>query len=103
VAEVIGQRELRNDNAEIMRRVAAGETFTVTRNGTPVADIVPHVATPPRQHRPLGQVQAAFRGLPPVDVAGWLAERAADDEVFGSDDPLEDPWDSPSSKAAGGA
>lgn len=37
--QIIGQRELRNDNADIMRRVEAGESFTVTRNGRPVADL----------------------------------------------------------------
>ncbi len=30
--ESIGQRQLRNDNAEIMRRVEAGESFVITRN-----------------------------------------------------------------------
>jgi prevent-host-death family protein len=38
----ISQRELRNDSGMIMRRVEQGESFTVTRNGTPVADLVPH-------------------------------------------------------------
>lgn len=38
----IRQSELRDDNAAIMRRVAAGESFTVTVNGRPVADVVPH-------------------------------------------------------------
>lgn len=37
----IAQRELRNDNAEVMRRVEAGETFVVTRNGVPVAELRP--------------------------------------------------------------
>ncbi|MCW2855828.1 MAG: type toxin-antitoxin system prevent-host-death family antitoxin [Marmoricola sp.] len=37
----ISQRELRNDNAEIMRGVEAGETYVVTRRGVPVARIVP--------------------------------------------------------------
>ncbi len=40
----ISQRELRNDSGVIMRRVEQGESFTVTRNGTPVADLVPHNA-----------------------------------------------------------
>lgn len=35
--KVISQRELRNDNAAIMRGVEEGETFTVTRRGVPVA------------------------------------------------------------------
>lgn len=40
----ISQRELRNDSGVIMRRVEQGESFTITRNGTPVADLVPHEA-----------------------------------------------------------
>lgn len=82
----IGQRELRNDNAEIMRRVAAGESFVVTRNGKPVADLVPHRAPEePRRDRTLGEIQEAFRGLPPMDSAEWRREREADDAVFGPD------------------
>lgn len=87
----IGQRELRNDNAEIMRRVEAGESFVVTRNGRPVADLVPHAAEP-RPRATLAQLQGAFRALPAVDLARWEADRAAADAVFGSDDPLGDPW-----------
>lgn len=37
----ISQRELRNDNAEIMRAVEQGETYTVTRRGVPVARLSP--------------------------------------------------------------
>jgi prevent-host-death family protein len=37
----ISQRELRNDNAEVMRQVERGEMFTVTRRGVPVARLVP--------------------------------------------------------------
>lgn len=88
----IGQRELRNDNAEIMRRVEAGERFVVTRNGRPVADLVPHTAETAAPRRTLGEVQAAFRKLVPVDVERWDAERLEDDRVFGADDPLEDAW-----------
>lgn len=40
----ISQRELRNDSGDNMRRVEQGESFTVTRDGTPVADLVPHGA-----------------------------------------------------------
>lgn len=42
--KTISQRELRNDNAEIMRGVEAGETYTVTRRGVPIARIVPYNA-----------------------------------------------------------
>jgi prevent-host-death family protein len=88
MAEVIGQRELRNDNAEIMRRVAAGESFVVTRNGRPIVDIMPHQSGADRPHRTLAQVQAVFRRLPPIDAVEWYRDRAEDDAVFGSDDPL---------------
>ncbi|NYF98387.1 type II toxin-antitoxin system Phd/YefM family antitoxin [Janibacter cremeus] len=37
----ISQRELRNDNAEIMRGVEHGESYTVTRRGVPVARLTP--------------------------------------------------------------
>ena len=37
----ISQRELRNENAKVMDAVAGGETFIVTRNGEPVAEIRP--------------------------------------------------------------
>ncbi len=37
----ISQRELRNDNAEIVRGVERGESYTVTRRGVPVARLVP--------------------------------------------------------------
>ncbi|MGU3291611.1 type II toxin-antitoxin system Phd/YefM family antitoxin [Williamsia sp. M5A3_1d] len=39
--KVITQRELRNDNAEIVRGVEDGESYTVTRRGVPVARLVP--------------------------------------------------------------
>lgn len=37
----ISQRELRNANAKVMDAVAEGETFIVTRNGEPVAELRP--------------------------------------------------------------
>ncbi len=39
--KTISQRELRNDNAEVIRGVEQGETYTVTRRGVPVARVVP--------------------------------------------------------------
>jgi prevent-host-death family protein len=41
MAREISQRELRNESGEIMRRVNAGETFVVTSNGRPVAELAP--------------------------------------------------------------
>lgn len=37
----IPQKELRNQVGEILRRVEAGETMTVTVSGRPVADLSP--------------------------------------------------------------
>jgi prevent-host-death family protein len=41
MAKTIAQRELRNDNAKVIAAVAAGESFVVTRNGVPVAELRP--------------------------------------------------------------
>ncbi|GAA4683166.1 type II toxin-antitoxin system prevent-host-death family antitoxin [Nocardioides nanhaiensis] len=41
----ISQRELRNDNASVVREVEAGESFVVTRRGVPVARLVPIAAS----------------------------------------------------------
>ena len=41
MAKSIPQRELRNENAKVMDAVAGGETFIVTRNGEPVAELRP--------------------------------------------------------------
>ena len=82
--EAIGQRQLRNDNAEIMRRVEAGESFVITRNGTPVADLIPHAREPKRRHT-VGEFQDEMRKLPPIDVEQWYRDREADDLIFGDD------------------
>lgn len=37
----VASRELRNETAKLLRRVAAGEDITVTVNGRPVARLVP--------------------------------------------------------------
>ena len=102
MGQVIGQRELRNDNAEIMRRVEAGESFTVTRNGRPVADLIPHQADRAVRRRTVGELQAEFRRMTPVDGARWHRERAESDAVFGPDDPCEDPWSRGRLGSAGG-
>lgn len=39
--KIIGPYELRTKLSEILRRVQAGEAFTVTSRGRPVADLVP--------------------------------------------------------------
>jgi prevent-host-death family protein len=65
MAQAITQRELRNHSGEIMRRLDHGETFIVTRNGTPVGEL-----TPMRRHRfvPTDAVVAMFRNAPAIDI-----------------------------------
>lgn len=43
--ETISQREMRNNSAEVLRRVAAGESFLVTNGGVPAAVISPPPAS----------------------------------------------------------
>lgn len=40
--KTISQRELRNDNARVIRDVVGGKAFTITRNGVPVARLSPY-------------------------------------------------------------
>jgi prevent-host-death family protein len=73
VRRTIAQRELRNDNAKVIDAVAAGETFVVTRNGTPVAEL-----RPVRDHRRrlvarAALVEAAARG-PHIDAGQFRAD-----------------------------
>jgi len=90
---VIRQSELRNDNAAVMRRVAAGESFVVTVNGRPVADVVPHQRdTARRRFVPVTQLAEAFAAEPMNDPTAWQNELTAADEMFGRDEP-SDPFD----------
>jgi prevent-host-death family protein len=41
MSKTIAQRELRNDNAKVIDEVVAGQSFVVTRNGVPVAELLP--------------------------------------------------------------
>ena len=65
------QRELRNESGEIMRRLDKGETFVVTRNGTPVGELAPL-----RRHRfvTAEAARALFQGAPAVDLAKLRAD-----------------------------
>ena len=64
MSQTITQRELRNESGEIMRRLDQGESFVVTRNGTPVGEL-----TPLRRHRfvTADAVIALFHGAPGID------------------------------------
>jgi prevent-host-death family protein len=93
MAESIRQSDLRNNNAEIMRRVAAGESFTITVHGQAVADLVPHQrASSRRRFVPTAELDAIFASVEPQDAAAWACDLAEADEIFGDDRP-EDPWE----------
>jgi prevent-host-death family protein len=61
----VSVRDLRNHGGDVVARVRAGETLTVTHAGLPVARIVP--VPPPARSREARV--AAWRRLPPVDAA----------------------------------
>jgi prevent-host-death family protein len=93
MATPLSQRELRNDSGAIMRRVQQGERFTVTRNGVPVADLVPHSdfgADRPPRFVPVGQIAAGTSELPSWDTARFARELEELDSVI--DDSDADRW-----------
>jgi prevent-host-death family protein len=90
MATTIAQRQLRNNNAEILDRVESGESFVVTRNGVAVADVVPHAQHhgPPRFPKTkdlLARRQVSSSTGP--DSKAWLKD-IRDAESFIDDDPL---------------
>lgn len=88
----IGQRELRNDSGAIMRRVESGESFTVTRNGTAIAELVPHDPhhrSPRPRFVPVDFVASSVRGLPDWGVGAFVREQQDLDPSV--DDRDEDP------------
>jgi prevent-host-death family protein len=62
----IPQRELRNDNARVIEAVVAGESFVVTRNGVPVAEVRP-IRTPRRTFVPKAELVALASAGPHID------------------------------------
>jgi prevent-host-death family protein len=77
---VISQRELRNDSGAIMRRVEQGESFTVTRNGVPIADLIPHdlsASDGTQRFVPVEQIALGLARLP-----SWGVERFRADLVL---------------------
>jgi antitoxin (DNA-binding transcriptional repressor) of toxin-antitoxin stability system len=88
----ITQRQLRNDSGEIMRELDRGESFLVTRNGTPVGELRPIRR---RRFVPAELAIAAFSGIGKIDRERFRADidRAVDQ------DPRPSAWDT---KRAGG-
>jgi antitoxin (DNA-binding transcriptional repressor) of toxin-antitoxin stability system len=70
-----------------MRAIENGESFVLTRNGTPIADLVPH-ARSARTRRASGKdIMAAAARLPKIDVERFWVDL---DSVVDSD-PLRGP------------
>ncbi len=67
----VTERQLRNDAAAISCRVEAGEHLTVTRNGTPVAELRP-VAARRFVHR--AAIGAAAATTPRIDAERFRAD-----------------------------
>lgn len=70
---VIPQRELRNQNAAIIDAVAGGESFVITRNGTPVAELRP-IAGPARTFVPKAHIAAVAARSRPIDATQFRAD-----------------------------
>jgi prevent-host-death family protein len=79
--EVIGLRELRQHASDIVRRVEAGDTVTVTVSGRPAAQIIP---VDRRTWRCWDDIAGLFS--PDRAAEGWTADR---DRL---DDSPTDPW-----------
>ena len=80
MSEQINQRTLRNDSGRIMRALGEGASFTVTRDGVPVGELVPL-----RRHRFVSAPAVAemFRGAPRIDRNQFRADldEAVDQDV----------------------
>ena len=57
-------RDLGNHGAEVIRRVQAGESVTITRDGEAVAELRPL----PKRRLRAGSLIEQFRVLPPADA-----------------------------------
>ena len=87
---MIQQSQLRNDNAAVMRRVASGESFIITVNGRPVADVVPHRRASQRQRLvPTADLAGALAATARPSPAAWRADLATADGVFSPDTPTD--------------
>lgn len=63
-------RDLRNHGGEVVGRVKAGESVTITRDGEPVAELRPL----PRRRLGARLLIERFRTLPPINVGQLRAD-----------------------------
>ena len=74
LAREITQRELRNESGAIMRGVERGESFIITRNGTPIGRLIPLRR---RTFVPRKEALAAFANAPILDADRFRADTDA--------------------------
>jgi prevent-host-death family protein len=63
-------RDLRNHGGDVVARAMRGEEITITRDGTPVAELLPLRA----QGLVAEALLARWHGLPPIDLARFRAD-----------------------------
>ena len=73
MSRTIPQRELRNDNARVIEEVVSGETFVVTRNGVPVAELRP-IRSGRRRVVPRAELVALAATGPHIDLTKFTAD-----------------------------
>ncbi|MFJ3421994.1 type II toxin-antitoxin system Phd/YefM family antitoxin [Streptomyces sp. NPDC086082] len=63
-------REFNQKSSQILAAAARGETVTVTKNGTPVARVVPITENdvPPYPTSPMGDIELPDLGLPDLSA-----------------------------------
>jgi antitoxin (DNA-binding transcriptional repressor) of toxin-antitoxin stability system len=71
----ITQRELRNESGAVMRGLDDGETYIVTRNGTPVGELAPIRR---RRFVRADAVLAAFAGAARIEPGRFRRDMAAE-------------------------
>jgi prevent-host-death family protein len=83
MATDVPQRQLRNNTADLLRRVEAGERLRITVHGHPVAELVPVERN--ERFVPFDELVRDLRGL-------MRADDRLDDELRELDEPPRDPF-----------
>lgn len=73
MTKTIAQRELRNDNARVIDEVVSGQSFLITRNGVPVAELRP-VQRPRRTFVPKSELQTLAAAGPHLDATKFRSD-----------------------------
>jgi prevent-host-death family protein len=71
----ITQRDLRNRSKEIMDAVENGQSFTVTRDGHRIGELIPLRRR--RRYVPRGEFAAMSRGAPSLDIETFRTDQEA--------------------------